>query len=72
MNPSITPGKFYSGENIQVYPKPIQQPHPPISVATGNPVVLKMAAERGFKLLTVAVCHASRGGQYCFPIREFY
>ncbi len=45
-------GKFYSGKDIQVYPKPVQSPHPPISVATGNPIVLKMAAERGFKLLT--------------------
>ena len=45
-------GKFYSGKDIQVYPKPVQNPHPIFSVATGNPIVLKMAAERGFKLLT--------------------
>jgi alkanesulfonate monooxygenase SsuD/methylene tetrahydromethanopterin reductase-like flavin-dependent oxidoreductase (luciferase family) len=45
-------GKYYRGKDIEVYPKPVQAPHPPISVATGNPVLLKMAVERGFHLLT--------------------
>jgi alkanesulfonate monooxygenase SsuD/methylene tetrahydromethanopterin reductase-like flavin-dependent oxidoreductase (luciferase family) len=45
-------GKYYRGKDIEIYPKPLQLPHPPISVATGNPVLLKMAVERGFKLLT--------------------
>jgi limonene 1,2-monooxygenase len=45
-------GKYYRGKDIQIYPKPVQLPHPPISVATGNPVLLKMAVERDFKLLT--------------------
>jgi alkanesulfonate monooxygenase SsuD/methylene tetrahydromethanopterin reductase-like flavin-dependent oxidoreductase (luciferase family) len=45
-------GTYYRGKAIHVYPKPVQAPHPPISVATGNPILLKMAVERGFKLLT--------------------
>ena len=45
-------GKFYKGEAINVYPKPMQRPHPPISVATTNPALIRMAVERGFTLLT--------------------
>jgi alkanesulfonate monooxygenase SsuD/methylene tetrahydromethanopterin reductase-like flavin-dependent oxidoreductase (luciferase family) len=45
-------GRFYQGKGINVYPKPIQAPCPPISVATGNPILLKMAAARGFRIMT--------------------
>jgi alkanesulfonate monooxygenase SsuD/methylene tetrahydromethanopterin reductase-like flavin-dependent oxidoreductase (luciferase family) len=45
-------GEFYRGQAITVYPKPVQLPHPPIAVATGNPVLIRMAAERGFRLMT--------------------
>ncbi|MDX2224022.1 MAG: LLM class flavin-dependent oxidoreductase [Rhodospirillaceae bacterium] len=45
-------GKHYRGKAISVYPKPVQLPHPPIYVATGNPILLRMAVERGFGLLT--------------------
>ncbi len=45
-------GRFYQGKGINVYPKPIQAPCPPISVATGNPILLKMAAQRGFRIMT--------------------
>ena len=45
-------GKFYRGTQINVYPKPIQKPHPPIAVATGNPILIDMAVDRDFSLLT--------------------
>jgi len=45
-------GRFYRGKAITVFPRPVQKPGPPISVATGNPTLLRMAAERGFNVLT--------------------
>ncbi len=45
-------GRFYRGKDIAVYPKPIQAPSPPVALATGNPVLLRMAAERGYRVLT--------------------
>jgi alkanesulfonate monooxygenase SsuD/methylene tetrahydromethanopterin reductase-like flavin-dependent oxidoreductase (luciferase family) len=41
-------GKFWQGTGINIDPKPFQAPHPPVAVATGQPAVAAMAAERGW------------------------
>lgn len=41
-------GTFYSGQAINVWPKPLSQPHPPIWLASNTPAKIEAAAERGF------------------------
>lgn len=41
-------GKFYQGRAISVWPKPRQQPHPPIWLASNTPNLIEAAARRGF------------------------
>ena len=41
-------GTFYRGEQISVWPKPVQQPHPPIWLASNTPTKIEAAARRGF------------------------
>ena len=41
-------GKFYRGTGINVWPKPLQRPHPPIWMASNTPRLIEMAARRGF------------------------
>lgn len=45
-------GRFYRGKSITLYPRPVQPGGPPIYMATGNPILLKLGVERGFNLLT--------------------
>ena len=44
-------GKYFSFENIEVLPKPFQQPHPPVWMAAGSPPALKWAASQGYSIL---------------------
>jgi len=44
-------GKFFSFENVEVLPKPLQQPHPPVWMAAGSPPALKWAASAGHSIL---------------------
>ncbi len=44
-------GRFWSGRSIDIYPKP-RQTHIPVAVATARGVLLEMAAEQDFRLLT--------------------
>lgn len=41
-------GKYYTGQSINVWPKPLQVPHPPIWLASNTPHLIEMAARRGF------------------------
>jgi natural product biosynthesis luciferase-like monooxygenase protein len=48
-------GRFYQYDNLQVWPKPEQNPHPPIWVSCSRtPSSFAWAGERGFNVLTVA------------------
>jgi natural product biosynthesis luciferase-like monooxygenase protein len=48
-------GRFYQYENLEVWPKPEQRPHPPIWVSCSRtPSSFAWAGERGFNVLTVA------------------
>lgn len=42
-------GKYYNYKNVNIWPKPYQQPHPKIyMVGTGSPETIEIAAQRGF------------------------
>ncbi|HLG72037.1 MAG TPA: LLM class flavin-dependent oxidoreductase [Chloroflexota bacterium] len=48
-------GKHFKYENLTVWPKPEQDPHPPIWMACSNtPASFEWTARQGYKLLTVA------------------
>jgi alkanesulfonate monooxygenase SsuD/methylene tetrahydromethanopterin reductase-like flavin-dependent oxidoreductase (luciferase family) len=44
-------GKYFSIENIELLPKPLQQPHPPMWVAAYSPPAIEWAAEQGYSIM---------------------
>ena len=44
-------GRFHDFENIEVLPKPLQQPHPPVWMAATSPGAVRWAAEAGHTIL---------------------
>ena len=44
-------GKYFSFEDVEVLPKPLQQPHPPMWVAAGSPDAIAWAASMGHAIL---------------------
>src|SRR5215471_7154309 len=47
-------GEFYRYENVNILPKPVQRPHPPIWVgATRSEDTFRWAGEKGFHLMTL-------------------
>jgi len=44
-------GKYFSCEDIEVLPKPLQQPHPPMWVAASTPPAVQWAAEQGYSIM---------------------
>jgi natural product biosynthesis luciferase-like monooxygenase protein len=45
-------GEFYRVPGVAVFPKPLQQPHPPLWTAAVSPDTYRLAAQRRFKILT--------------------
>jgi alkanesulfonate monooxygenase SsuD/methylene tetrahydromethanopterin reductase-like flavin-dependent oxidoreductase (luciferase family) len=45
-------GRFWNVPTVSVYPKPVQQPHPPVWMAATTPPSIRNAIERGFHLCT--------------------
>lgn len=44
-------GKWWHFEDIEVLPKPLQQPHPPFWLAATSPESIRLAAEKGYSIL---------------------
>jgi alkanesulfonate monooxygenase SsuD/methylene tetrahydromethanopterin reductase-like flavin-dependent oxidoreductase (luciferase family) len=44
-------GKHWSFSDVDVLPKPLQQPHPPVWLAASSPDAIVRAAKRGFSIL---------------------
>jgi len=44
-------GKYFSFENVEVLPKPLQQPHPPMWVAAYAPTAIEWAAQQGYSIM---------------------
>jgi alkanesulfonate monooxygenase SsuD/methylene tetrahydromethanopterin reductase-like flavin-dependent oxidoreductase (luciferase family) len=44
-------GRYFSFENVEVLPKPIQAPHPPVWVAASSEPAVEWAAQRGFTIM---------------------
>ncbi|HEY3303602.1 MAG TPA: LLM class flavin-dependent oxidoreductase [Candidatus Binatia bacterium] len=50
-------GKFWRFEEITLYPRPVQQPHPPIWVAGTSARTLEWAGRHGYHIMTVGHPH---------------
>ena len=44
-------GKYYSYEDVEVLPKPLQVPHPPVWMAASSVPAIEWAASKGFSIL---------------------
>ena len=44
-------GKYFSFDNVEVLPKPLQQPHPPVWTAASSPAAIEWAASVGYSIL---------------------
>jgi alkanesulfonate monooxygenase SsuD/methylene tetrahydromethanopterin reductase-like flavin-dependent oxidoreductase (luciferase family) len=44
-------GRFWSFDDVEVLPKPLQRPHPPVWMAATSPDAIRWAAERGHTIL---------------------
>jgi alkanesulfonate monooxygenase SsuD/methylene tetrahydromethanopterin reductase-like flavin-dependent oxidoreductase (luciferase family) len=50
-------GKFWRFDEITLYPRPVQQPHPPVWVAGTSAPTLEWAGQRGYDIMTVGHPH---------------
>ena len=53
-------GKYWNGKGIVALPKPVTAPHMPMATATDSEVMIKIAAERGYSLLSAFLEPAPR------------
>jgi len=56
-------GKYFSCEDIELLPKPLQQPHPPMWVAAYSPSAIEWAAEQGYSIMLDPHSPASELGE---------
>jgi alkanesulfonate monooxygenase SsuD/methylene tetrahydromethanopterin reductase-like flavin-dependent oxidoreductase (luciferase family) len=47
-------GRFWQLEDVAVYPRPVQQPHPPFWAAAGSLEAMQWAGRHGMDVMTVA------------------
>ena len=45
-------GRYWHIDNVPVYPKPLQQPHPPLAFAVTSPETIAWTARHGFGMLS--------------------
>ena len=48
-------GEFYQFEDLSVYPKPLQKPHPPVWMASVSPETFEICGRHGFNLLCAPI-----------------
>lgn len=53
-------GPHYRGEKIAIYPKPLQQPYPPVAMASNQAVLARWAADHDFRFLLSQTARAQR------------
>ena len=64
-------GKFWRYDGIEVLPKPLQTPHPPVWLAATSPDSIRRAAEKGYDiLLDPHATHADIGGKRAYYLER--
>jgi len=60
-------GEFYQQRQVNIWPRPLQQPHPPIWVPTQTPNTARETAQRGYTVATIL-----NGAEGCLRIFDAY
>jgi alkanesulfonate monooxygenase SsuD/methylene tetrahydromethanopterin reductase-like flavin-dependent oxidoreductase (luciferase family) len=47
-------GRFWTVENAAIVPKPVQQPHPPVRIATNSAETFEWAGQQGYPILVAS------------------
>ena len=55
--------KFSIGDDYEIFPKPVQQPHPPFYMGAGTEGSMKIAAENGFGLMQSSLPSVEKIGE---------
>jgi len=67
-------GEYFRFEDIEVLPKPLQQPHPPIWLAAGSEGSVRWSGKRGYSIMlgphSTFAENAGHFGLYCDEMRE--
>jgi alkanesulfonate monooxygenase SsuD/methylene tetrahydromethanopterin reductase-like flavin-dependent oxidoreductase (luciferase family) len=60
-------GRFWNLDDVALYPRPVQQPHPPFWAAATTLEAMKWAGARGFNVMTVAHPHPPERSRGAVP-----
>jgi len=53
-------GEFFHYRHVNIWPRPVQQPHPPIWTTTGNRSQARLLGEKGYVMATLGSGYATR------------
>jgi alkanesulfonate monooxygenase SsuD/methylene tetrahydromethanopterin reductase-like flavin-dependent oxidoreductase (luciferase family) len=53
-------GEFFHYRQVNVWPRPVQQPHPPVWTTTGNKAQARLLGEKGYVMATLGSGYATR------------
>ncbi len=53
-------GDYFHYRQVNIWPRPVQQPHPPIWTTTGNRAQAKLLGEKGYVMATLGSGYATR------------
>ena len=53
-------GRFWSYRDVAIWPRPVQQPHPPVWTTTGNKSQARLLGEKGYVMATLGSGYATR------------
>ena len=53
-------GEFFHYRQVNVWPRPVQQPHPPVWTTTGNNAQARLLGEKGYVMATLGSGYATR------------
>ena len=53
-------GEYFHYRQVNIWPRPVQQPHPPIWTTTGNRSQAKLLGEKGYVMATLGSGYATR------------
>ena len=52
--------EFFHYRHVNLWPRPYQQPHPPVWTTTGSPINARIVGERGYVMATLGTGYATR------------
>ena len=53
-------GEYFHYRQVNVWPRPVQQPHPPVWTTTGSKTQARLLGEKGYVMATLGSGYATR------------